>query len=84
MKPRSDIALRLALAGIGARVRLVSLTGSPTIAHRLTELGLTPGVELEILQQNGGNFLLAVGDTRLAIGCGLAHTVLVEPINPMS
>jgi len=48
------------------------------VAHRLAELGLTPGVEMEVLQNKGGPILLAVRSTRLAIGRGMANKVMVR------
>lgn len=76
----TDYALPLPMAGVGARVRLVGINGNQRSAHRLAELGLTPGVEVTVLTDNGGTLLLAVGDTRLALGCGVAHAILVTPL----
>jgi Fe2+ transport system protein FeoA len=51
----------------------------------MSELGLTPGVELEVFQRNDqGPLLIAVRDTRLAIGRGMADKVLVELVNPLA
>jgi ferrous iron transport protein A len=74
-----DPTLPLALAGEGAAVRLAGSTGGQRGAHRLAELGLTPGTDLMVLRDNGGTLLIAVGDTRLVLGAGLAHTILVAP-----
>lgn len=73
--------LPLPLAGEGAHVRLVSLSGSQRSAHRLAELGLTPGVALTVLRDGGGSLLIAVGDTRLALSYGMAQGVLVAPLD---
>jgi Fe2+ transport system protein FeoA len=65
----------------GERVRLSEIRGGCGLTHRLTELGLTPGVEMEVLQQSGmGPLILSVRDTRLALGRGMAHRVLVHPL----
>jgi Fe2+ transport system protein FeoA len=65
----------------GQRVRLVRIEAGRQAAHRLSELGLTPGVELEVLHRSGsGPLLLAVRDTRLAVGRGMADRVMVELI----
>jgi ferrous iron transport protein A len=65
----------------GQRARLVRIEGGHQAVHRLSEMGLTPGVELEVLRRNGGGpLLLAVRDTRLALGRGMADRVLVEVI----
>lgn len=80
MERRVEPALPLTMAESGRRLRLVSITGDARRAHRLTELGLTPGVELVVLRDDGGALLVAVGDTRLALGRGLAQQVLVASI----
>lgn len=72
--------LPLPLAGEGVAVRMVGIAGGQRAAHRLAELGLTPGVALTVLRDSGGTLLVAVGDTRLALGAGVAHTVLVTPL----
>lgn len=69
--------LPLAMVGAGTRVRLVEVTGNQRGAHRLAELGLTPGTHLTIVSDNGSTLLIAVGDTRLALGACVAHHVLV-------
>ncbi len=72
----------LPLTGVrsGQPVVLVQISGGHRVAHRLAELGLTPGVELEVLQNQGGPILLAVRSTRLAIGRGMANKVMVRSL----
>ena len=66
----------------GERVRLVGVFGCKHASHRLAELGLTPGVEFEVLRKgNGGPLLLAVRDSRLALGRHVAQRVIVTPVN---
>jgi ferrous iron transport protein A len=73
-------SLPLPLAGEGSHVRLVAINGSQRSAHRLAELGLTPGVTLIVLRDGGGSLLIAVGDTRLALSYGMAQGVMVAPV----
>ena len=84
MMPPVEPTMPLALAGEGVPVRLVGTTGSQRAAHRLAELGLTPGVTLTVLRDNGGTLLIAAGDTRMALGVGVAHTILVTLIERSS
>ncbi|NCC35280.1 MAG: ferrous iron transport protein A [Chloroflexia bacterium] len=77
MYPTAEPTLPLSIAGTGARVQIVEFSGGMRSAHRLAELGLTPGSEVTILNNDGSALLLAVGDTRLGLGRGLAHKVLV-------
>ena len=73
----AESAFPLALAGEGARVRLFGTSGGQRGAHRLAELGLTPGIALTVLRDSGGTLLIATGDTRLVLSAGIAHTILV-------
>ena len=70
--------LPLTMVKVGQRVKLVDITAGRRLRHRLTELGLTPGVELKVMQDKGGPLLLAVHDTRLALGRGMAHKIIVQ------
>jgi Fe2+ transport system protein FeoA len=62
---------------IGQRVQLKKINANRRITHRLTELGLTPGVELTVVQDNGGPLLLSVRGSRIAIGRDMADQILV-------
>jgi ferrous iron transport protein A len=69
----------LTQVGIGRPVRLVSISGGRRLNHRLAELGLTPGISITILQDSGGPLLLAVRQSRIALGRGMACRVNVTP-----
>ena len=70
--------LPLAMVGTGQAVKLVKVAAGRILTRRLAEMGLTPGVRLEVLQDQGGPLLLAVRDSRLALGRGMAHKIIVE------
>jgi ferrous iron transport protein A len=44
---------------------------------RLTELGLNVGSELTVSQRSGGSLVVLRGETRIALGAGLAHKIMV-------
>ena len=48
------------------------------MAHRLAELGLTPGVCLRVVQDGGGPLLVSVRNSRIALGRGIASKLRVE------
>lgn len=52
------------------------------VVHRLLELGLTPGVELRVVQDNGGPMLVSVRGSRVALGRDLADNLWVEMGDP--
>jgi len=68
----------LAMATVGERVRLESIYGGKKLIRRLTALGLTPGVELSVVQDAGGPLLVSVRDSRIALGRGMAYRVMVS------
>jgi Fe2+ transport system protein FeoA len=68
----------LALAQPGESVKLVALRGGQQMRKRLADLGLTLDIPLRVVQGNGP-LIIAVKDTRLAIGRGMAHHIMVEP-----
>ena len=68
----------LTMAVRGQLVRLTKIMAGRKLTHRLTELGLTPGVHFEVLHDHGGPLLLAVRDSRLALGRGMASKIFVE------
>ncbi|WP_220086839.1 FeoA family protein [Rhodovulum viride] len=75
-------ACPLALADEGVWLRVVALRPGRGVHHRLIDLGLTVGARVRILQRGGGcPMLIGVGETRLALGQGLAGKILVEPAN---
>ncbi len=78
MRMAKDGVLPLSMIAPGQRVKLVAITAGRRLRHRLTELGLTPGVELEVMQAQGGPLLVSVYNSRLALGQGMAHAILVE------
>ncbi len=61
----------LSMVSIGQKVRLQQITGGKRLTHHLVEMGLTPGVELTVIQKSGP-LLIAVRDSRIAIGRGMA------------
>lgn len=80
MRAASNGLLPLSMVGTGQTVKLVEITAGTKLRRRLTELGLTPGVELQVMQDQGGPLLLCVYNSRLAVGRGMAHKILVEPV----
>ena len=64
----------------GERVRLLKVNAGEGLSSRLCAMGLTPGVEMTVIQDAGGPLLLSVRDSRLALGRGMAQRIDVELI----
>ena len=69
----------LMMADEGARVRVVALNGGAGLDRRMTEMGLNVGAELVVRQRQGGGLVVMRGDTRFALGGGMAHKIMVTP-----
>ncbi len=70
----------LAMVSPGEEVRLVAIHGGQRLRKRLADLGLNLGMTVRVLQGDGhGPLILAVKDSRLAVGRGMAHKILVQP-----
>ena len=72
----------LTCAPIGQPVLLTKIEAGHRLTHRLTELGLTPGVKLAVTQDNGGPLMISVRGSRIAIGRGMAQKIRVTAIDP--
>ncbi len=67
----------LAMASEGMRVRVERLRGGKGLEMRLTSLGLNVGSELVVSLHQGGKLVVLRGETRLALGAGMAHKIMV-------
>ncbi len=71
----------IGLAALGARVRVAGLTAEHSaLTKRLEGMGIHSGSELEIIQREAGALIVRVGNTRVALGAGMAHKILVQAI----
>jgi Fe2+ transport system protein FeoA len=50
------------------------------LMHRLAELGLTPGMRLEVINRSPGPFIVQVRGTRLVLGRGMVERIVVRPV----
>ena len=72
-------AIPLAGVATGAKATVVSLRGGGDFQSRVTSMGLFVGCQVEVLVGgSGGRMIVAVGDTRIALGHGMAEKVMVK------
>lgn len=67
----------LAMAQEDESVRILILRGGIQLEMRLTTLGLNVGSEIRIIQKQGGKMVVKRGETRLALGAGMASKIMV-------
>jgi ferrous iron transport protein A len=70
----------LMMAREGVRVRVVALRGGADLDKRMTDMGLNIGAELEVRHHQGGGVVVMRGETRFALGGGMAHKIMVTTL----
>ena len=70
-------AKTLRAVGAGHTVIVLAVDAPEAQRQRLESIGVLPGVELDVLADNGGPILVAVGQARVAVERALAATVIV-------
>lgn len=77
----NDLGARLLSAMThGKKGIVVALAGGRQFQHRLVSMGINVGCEIEVLHSSngrGGPTLVATGESRLAVGHGMADKILV-------
>lgn len=69
----------LTLASVGEEVRLVDIRGGQDLRKRLADLGFNVGMTLRVVKMDvNGPVILAVKDSRMVLGRGMAQKVMVE------
>jgi ferrous iron transport protein A len=80
-RKESSRSFPLALAAEGARLRIAGIRSGKGLAQRLATMGLIEGVEVELVQRHAsGAVVVALGETRYALGAGMAHKILVTAV----
>ena len=64
----------------GQKARIVEIEKGNVALHRLIEMGIAPGVEIEVISRHPfrGPLVLQIGGTRLALGRDIAKAIKVE------
>jgi ferrous iron transport protein A len=76
-----DVPLPLSRIQPGKLVQIVDLDAGRELWTRLESMGVFPCAEVTVLaNHNHGPLLLALGDSRIMLGRGMADKVIVQPI----
>ncbi len=76
---QSDKEISLNMADPDSRVEIVRLSGGQQFQQRLKEMGLIDGEEITVLKSGDeGPCVIAVGDSRMGIGAGMAKKIVVR------
>ncbi len=62
----------------GEKRIVVALAGGREFQNRITSLGIYAGCEVEVVGGGaGGGMMIAVGGSRIALGCGMASKIII-------
>lgn len=67
----------LIYAPVGQDLPIVHISGKPDVRRHLQEMGFVKGETLRIVSHMGGNMIVVVKETRVAIDRELAANILV-------
>lgn len=67
----------LAMASVGDVNTIKKITGQDDVRQHLAELGFVIGEEVRIVNELGGNLILSVKDSRVALDKSMAMRVMV-------
>ncbi len=67
----------LTMAAPGRTHCIRRITGHDDVRRRLSELGFAVGSPVAVVTQAGGNLILCVRDTRVALGRDMANRIMV-------
>ncbi|PTW60571.1 Fe2+ transport system protein FeoA [Breoghania corrubedonensis] len=77
----SERGFPLAMATPGSNLRLVSYGCGRNAQRRLADQGLTVGVSISVVSNDAcGPMIVGVRGVRIGLGKGLAHKVMVAPL----
>lgn len=62
----------------GDNVTVAKVTGAANTRQRLGELGFVAGTPVEIMQSRGGDMIVKIRDSRLALTREMAAKIMVE------
>ncbi|MEJ2033318.1 MAG: FeoA domain-containing protein [Deltaproteobacteria bacterium] len=73
-----DDTIPLLMAANGEKVQIVRIAGGREMQARLTAMGLTVGTCLQVINNHAaGPFIVAIEDSRMALGTGMAQKIMV-------
>lgn len=67
----------LSMAKVGETVTIRKITGRDEVRQHLAELGFVVDAQVTVVSEIGGNLILQVKDSRVALDRGLANRILI-------
>ena len=74
----TSTTIPLTMVETGGRVHLVGIDAGRRLQARLAEMGLVPGIEIEVINNTfRGPFIIGVKGSRIVLGRGMAMKIFV-------
>lgn len=67
----------LGMASVGDTNTIVKITGRDEVRQHLAELGFVVGEKVTVVSQMGGNMILSIKDSRIALDRTMAMRIMV-------
>ena len=67
----------LGMASVGDTNTIVKITGRDEVRQHLAELGFVVGEKVTVVSQMGGNMILSIKDSRVALDRTMAMRIMV-------
>ena len=67
----------LGMASVGDTNTIVKITGRDEVRQHLAELGFVVGEKVTVVSQLGGNMILSIKDSRIALDRTMAMRIMV-------
>ncbi len=74
----NEILVPLGFVSEGKKVRIVSISGGTRLRNRINEMGLREGIDVTVIKNSFGPVIIAIGQTRFALGRGISVKILTE------
>lgn len=78
---RTNEQIPLPLAPNHQLLQVISIKGNPETIKRLSSMGISPNVTIQITHYDEGNLIVGINNSRIAIAYSLAQRIIVNPIN---
>jgi Fe2+ transport system protein FeoA len=78
----SILKIQLSSVSSGKQVQILEIDAGWGLQRRLADMGLTPGLNVRVIgSQRPGSVVLDVRGSRLALGRGISHKIMVRTID---
>ncbi|MEF9939881.1 MAG: FeoA family protein [Clostridium sp.] len=67
----------LTMAQIGERRTIQKITGKDEVRQHLAELGFVVGGEVTVISEIGGNMILSIKESRIALDKTMANRIMI-------